>query len=239
MPERRGGLVQAERGGDDRGHQHGGAQLVDAGERTGPAAGDAVTEDHVEHEAGAVGEREREAERLAGQVDVGEHGDAADGERKRDQVARGAGAGRGEHDRAEELDRADRGERQPVDGQVEQRVHGGEHGAEREQHPPPVRRGVAKHPPRSAPEREHHGRGGDPQPGHAEHLDVREQQHRQRRAEVVEDRAGEEERARRQQRDGAGHSPGRYGHLAYRPRREGVRPWPINGRTARFPVMCR
>ena len=38
MPERRGGLVEAERGGDHRGHQHGGAQLVDAGKRTGTAA---------------------------------------------------------------------------------------------------------------------------------------------------------------------------------------------------------
>ena len=34
--------------------------------------------------------------------------------------------------------------------------------------------------------REHDGRGGQPQPGHPEHVDVGEQQHRERRAQVVE-----------------------------------------------------
>src|SRR3712207_6856965 len=42
--------------------------------------------------------------------------------------------------------------------------------------------------PRLAPQREHGRRGGDPQPCHAQHVHAREQQHGERRSEIVEDR---------------------------------------------------
>ena len=46
--------------------------------------------------------------------------------------------------------------------------------------------------PRPAPEREHERGGGDPQPRHPERVDAHEQQHREGRPEVVEDRAADE-----------------------------------------------
>ena len=51
--------------------------------------------------------------------------------------------------------------------------------------------------PRPPPEREDDRRRGDPQPRDAERLDQREEQHREGRAEIVEDRADEEEGVRR------------------------------------------
>ena len=88
-------------------------------------------------------------------------------------------------------------ERQPVDREVEAAVHQREHGAPGQQQPPAVAvepREAA----RPAPEREDQRGRGDPQPGDAEHVDAREQQHGERRAEVVEDRADDEVRVRGQ-----------------------------------------
>ena len=51
-----------------------------------------MTEQHVEHEPGAVAEGEDEAERFAGEADVGEHGDAGGGKGERERVAAGADA---------------------------------------------------------------------------------------------------------------------------------------------------
>ena len=47
--------------------------------------------------------------------------------------------------------------------------------------------------PGAPPEGEDDGGGDDPQPGHAERLDECEEQHCEGRAEVVEDRAADEE----------------------------------------------
>jgi len=195
--------------------EHGGAELVDpahhpaagrspgvtaAGGAVGGRVGDPVSQHHVEHETEAVGEREREPERLADEPDVGQRRDPADRQRQRQQVAAGPGASRGQDDGAEKLDRADRGQRQPVHRQVEQRVHRRQHDAEPEQHPPLGRAEPGDHPPRAPPHRKDHGRARDPQPGDPEHADVDEQQHRQRRAEIVKDRAHQEERGGRQPR---------------------------------------
>ena len=67
-----------------------------------------MTEQHVEHEPGAVAEGEDEAERFAGEADVGEHGDAGGGKGERERVAAGADAEGRQRDGSEELDGADR-----------------------------------------------------------------------------------------------------------------------------------
>ena len=105
------------------------------------------------------------------------------------------GSRRGQDDGAEELDGADGRQWQPVDGQVEQRIHGGQDGAQRQQDPALGNREDAEQPPGAAPEREDGSGGSDAQPGDAEHADVREQQDRERGTQVMEDGAGEEQDA--------------------------------------------
>lgn len=125
MGEGGGGAGDAEGGGGDRGDEHGGAELVDAAHRPGggPAGaavglgvGDAVPEDDVEHEPGAVGEGEGKTQRLGDQANVGEGEDPAHRHDQGEQVAPRAGTGDGENHRAEELDRPDGGQRQAVHG---------------------------------------------------------------------------------------------------------------------------
>ena len=136
---------------------------------SGVGVGDPVAEDHVEHEAGTVGEGEHEPERFADDPEVGQRGDTADRDDQGEEVAAGAGPGGGQDDDAEELDGADRRQRQPVDGEVEQRVHRRQHGPQADQHQ--RWRGLERRdqPPRPAPEGEDHRRAGDPQPGDAQH----------------------------------------------------------------------
>jgi hypothetical protein len=199
MGEGRDGGGKTGRDGDDGGNEHGGAELVDAAHRSsgGLAAvsgdvGDPVAEGDVEHEPGAVGEGEDEPEGLAGQSHGGEREDPADGQGEGQEVSPRPRSRRGQHDRAEELDSADRRQWQPVDGQVEQRIHGGQDDAKLNQDQALGNREGAQEPPGAAPEREDRGRGGDAQPGDAEHADVREQQYRERGTQVMEDGAGEE-----------------------------------------------
>jgi hypothetical protein len=193
VPERRESAAQAPRGDRGRGDQHRGAEPVDpcvsrAGVRH------PVAEDHVDHEQGAVGEREDEPERLSGQADHGDRGDARRGEDEGPGVARRPRPRGGQDHRAEKLDRAHGRQRQPGHREVEGRVHQGQRHAEGHER----RADPADRPPRPPPEREHQGRAGDPQPGHAQHADAGEQQHGQRRPQVVEDSAHREERLRRQ-----------------------------------------
>jgi hypothetical protein len=196
VPERGQRAAQSPRGGRDRGDQHRRAEPVDPGV---PRAGvrDPVAEDDVEHEQGAVGEGEDEPERLPGEADHGDRGDAGRGEGEGPGVARCPRPRGGQDHGAEELDRAYRRQRQPVGCEVERRVHHGEQGAQAQQRPPSVRAHPAGRPPRPPPQREHQRRAGDPQPGHTENAEAGEQQHRQRRPQVVEDGADEEERLRR------------------------------------------
>ena len=63
-------------------------------------------------------------------------------------------------------------------------------------------RGLAQDGPGATPDREDDGRGGEPQPGDAERVDVDEEQDREGRAEVVERRA-EQDGAERGGRDAA------------------------------------
>ena len=81
-------------------------------------------------EQGRVGEREDEAKRLGREADVREQVDAARGDGDCRIVTRYPRAEQRKQDRADELDRRDGRERQPVDRLVEARVHGGEDAAQ-------------------------------------------------------------------------------------------------------------
>ena len=151
-----------------------------------------VGEHDVQREERGVGERERQAQRLGDELHVGEQVDARHRERQRRQVARRTRADRGERDDRQELDRGDGAEREPVDRHVEADVHQREDGTPGDQQPPSLAVLRRVRAPGPAPEREDQRRRGDPQPRDAEHVDAREEQHSERRAEVVEDGAAEE-----------------------------------------------
>ena len=134
-----------------------------------------MTQRDVQHEPGAVSEREEEPRNFAGQAHGSEREDPADGQCEGEEVSARPGSGRSKDDGAEEPDGADGRQWQPVDCQVEQGVHGGEDGAEREQHPPLVDCEGAEQAPWAAPERQDDCGARDAQPGDAQHADVREQ----------------------------------------------------------------
>jgi hypothetical protein len=157
-----------------------------------------VGEDDVQHEQRAVGKGEDEAEGLSDNADRGDRDHARGGEHQGSGVTPGPRAGRGQDDGAEEFDGAHRGQRQPVRCQVERRVHRREHHAQRRHPPAVIGAEPADQPPRPPPHREQQRGAGDPQPCDPEHVQPREQQHRQRRTQIMEDGADQEERLRRQ-----------------------------------------
>jgi ribonuclease E len=188
--QRRSGRARADgRDGDQR-DDHRAGETVDSAD---PArARDAVREHAVAGEQGGVREREGDAERLAAEADVREEVDAAGGRRHRGHVAARPDAEHGQQHRPQELDRSHGRERQAVDRDVDARVHRGEHHAERRDQPAALPVEAAQRPPRPAPEREYDGGRRDAQPGDAEHVDPREEQHGEGRPEVVEERADPE-----------------------------------------------
>ena len=137
------------------------------------------------------------AETVADAGEADQRIDAGDRDRERHEIARASHADQRDRDRRDELDRGDGRERQPLDREIEDRIHRREDGAERDddQQRPPI--GAQEEPPRPPPEREDDRRRRDPEPRDAERLDQREEQHREGRAEIVEDRADEEEGVRR------------------------------------------
>ena len=189
-------LPAADRRHDDERDQHRGRQAVDPADAL--ALRDAVAEDDVRGEEDGVRQRERNADRLALELDVGEEVDAADCECQRGGVPPRPRAECGERDYGQEFDRRDRAERQPVDRQVEAHVHHRQDGAPGDKRPPASLVETGDEPPRSPPDREDGSRGGDPEPGDAEDVDPCEEQHRERRPEVVEDRAADEVGVRRE-----------------------------------------
>jgi hypothetical protein len=213
VPERGQRSVQPPRRRDDRRDDHGPREPVDvcrpAFLRGAPAAGvrHPMAEQDVEHEQRAVGEGEDEAERLTGDADRGDGDHARRGEEQGSGVAPGPRAGRGQDHGAEELDRAHRGQRQPVHRQVEHRVHDREHQAHRHQVPALADAETADQPPGPPPEGQHDGRTGDSEPRHTEHVDSREQQHGQRRPQIVENGTDQEERLWRQPVEPSGSLP--------------------------------
>jgi hypothetical protein len=200
MAERGQRAAQAPRRRRHRGDRHGRPQAVDpAGPRMvrGGRVGDPVAEHDVQHEQHAVGEGEGEPERLPGQPDRRDGGHAPRRQREGGGVTRGPCPGGGQDHGATELDRAHRRQRQPVHREVERRVHQGQHQAQGQQRTPAAPAEFPVRLPRTPPQREHRGRGRHPQPGHPEHVEPGEQQHRQRRPQVVEYGADHEERLRR------------------------------------------
>jgi hypothetical protein len=155
----------------------------------GGHVGQPVADHDVEHEAEAVRGGQQQPDRSAGDPDLGEQPDAADRQDERRGVAPGAGAVRRQRDDAEELDPGHGRQREPVEGQVEGRVHGREDQPERDDQPPLTRPGRTPDRPRWTDQRQHEGRGGHPEPGDSERRQVHEQQHRERRPEVVERRS--------------------------------------------------
>ncbi len=197
MPERGQGAGQPPWRRRHRRDQHGRPEPVDASRRVA-GVGYPVAEHDVQHEKRAVGEGEDEPQRVTGGADHGDRGHACRGEHEGSGVTPGPSPGRGQDHGADELDRAHRRQRQPVHGEVERRVHDGEHRAEGDQGPPAARAQPPYQPPRPPPGGEHRRRACDAQPGDPEHADAGEQQHGQRRPEVVKDGADKEERLRRQ-----------------------------------------
>ena len=103
----------------------------------------------------------------------------------------------GEADRADELDGGHGAQRQPVDRDVEARVHGGEHATPRDHHSAGRAREVAPRSARLAPRGEDQRCRRDSQPGDAQNIDLCEEQDRERRPELVKDGADDEVRVRR------------------------------------------
>ena len=155
-----------------------------------------MAEDHVDRPQHARARREREADRAARDVDVGERDDAGGGEHERGDVARRPRAERGDGDRADELDRDRRAERQAVDREVEGDVHQPHRDPEDGDEPQPG--GRPRRLPRPPPGGERGAARDDAQPRHARGGDRLEQQHRERSADVLRDRAEDEQRLRRQ-----------------------------------------
>jgi hypothetical protein len=124
---------------------------------------------------------------------AGQDVDAGNGEAERERIAEAARPDGSECDRPEELDRGDRAQGQPVDRLVEDRVHHAEHDPEPEQEQPARAVEPRERPPRTAPHGEDDRGGGDAEPGDAQHVDAGEEKDGEGGAEVVKDRAADEE----------------------------------------------
>ena len=157
---------------------------------------DAVAQDDVRHEQRAVDESEDEADGLIDDTDVREHVCAANGQSKGKHVPSSPRAERGERDRPGELDRADGAQREAGDRQVKARVHRRQHDPKRYKCPELGGRQAPHEPPGSSPQTEDKGRAGDAQPGNAQHINLLEEEDCKGRAEVVKNRADQEERVR-------------------------------------------
>ena len=203
VDQRRRGAPAADRRHDDRSHEHGPGQAVDAAGRA--PLRDPVGEDDVDGEERRVHEGEDDSNHVALDAHVDEQVDARRGGDQGEGVAGRARPGRCERDNRQELDRRHRGEREPVDRHVEARVHDGQHGTQGKQQAAAaaVERGEAA--PRPAPERVDRRRARDAKPRRAQRLDAGEEEDGERRAEVVEDGAADEERGGRgRSREAAG-----------------------------------
>jgi hypothetical protein len=162
MGKRGGGWDESERRRGGSGDDHGQAELINAAQRqprrvaaARRGVGDAVPQQDVQHEPGAVGEGEQVPQRLPGELHRSQDGYPADGQHQGEHVAAAPCAGGGQDDHAQELDRAHRSQREPVDGEIEQRVHRGQDGAQAGEHQPLPAAGRGEDPPGAAPDGEH------------------------------------------------------------------------------------
>lgn len=185
----------AERCDHQRGHDHRGREPVDATEHA--LAADAVSQQHVAGEQRGVGGSEREAGRRTGKSHIDQRGHTRDRQQQRPDVAGRAHTHDRERHRSHELDRGDGAERNLLDRHVEAHVHDRQHRAPRDDRGALVAWGARPRPPRTSPACEDGARAGDPQPCHTEDVHAGEQQHGQRGTQIVEHRAADEERPRR------------------------------------------
>jgi hypothetical protein len=192
--DRRGRVTEPDREDQDERDQHRRTQTVHAAQPS--AAREPVGEDDVRREERGVRERERYSDRLPDEPHLREQVDADRRCSNRGEVAGNPGAEQGEPDGSEELDRRHHRQRQAVDRHVEACVHRREHRPQPADEQPAAAIESGEPPPGPPPDREHRRRGSDPQPRDSERLDPREQEHRERRPEVVEDGAADEVRVR-------------------------------------------
>ncbi len=182
--KRRRGVPDADRYHRDQGDDHGRGEPVDPAH---PTLGHPVRQHDVRREEPGVEEREQDADRLALEPHVGEQVDAADRGGQREAVPPRPRPERRERDHRQELDRGDRAQREPVDREVEARVHRREDQSHRDHG------AVPEQPPRTPPDGEDDRGARDPEPRDTEWLDPGEEQDGERGPEVVEDGADDEE----------------------------------------------
>ena len=190
--ERRPGLGNADRKGQHRRDSHGKGQGVDRAKPGLP--GGTVPENHIAGEQHCVQHGADQPDAITGKSYVGQHVNPADCQHHRECVTRRSDRERGQNYDRHELDGGDGAERYAVDGEIEAAVHRGEHDRPPGHESPDV---TAQRPPDgpSYPPQPEHRRGrSDPQPRNTEWFDPREQQYRDRRTQVVEDRTDDEVR---------------------------------------------
>jgi hypothetical protein len=146
----------------------------------------------IERKQCRIREREQVAERLPGDPHLGYEVDPGYACRKGKRVPPIAHAERGQGDHRQELDRRDRAERQPVNREVEDRVHDAEHDSHRGDVQPRAACRGPSNSPRPPPDGVNRCGGRDAQPGNANGRNKREQEHRERGPEIVENGAADE-----------------------------------------------
>ena len=187
-----GGAREPDRGDEEEGEQHCRRQPVDPAQARAPC--DAVGEDDVGGEQRGVREGEGHPDRLPLELHVRQQVHAYGRCRDRGDVASRPRTDRREDDRADELDRGNRRQREPVDRDVEADVHRGEDGPQRNDQRPSAAIEREKRAPGPPPEGEDRRGRGDPEPCDAEHVHPGEEQDREGGPEIVEDGAADEVR---------------------------------------------
>ena len=126
------------------------------------------------------------------QLEADEQEHARDRKPERQEIARAAQADERHRDGGGEFDRGDRGERQPVDRQIEAHIHGGQNDAQQQDQAARRGRRFGEGPPGLRQTAKMSGGRGDPQPGDAQGRQLGEKQHGERGSEIVEDGADQE-----------------------------------------------
>ena len=206
-PDRQGGRQQrraGERPGSPGGEHRRQHQRAQSGRqrqpgRAQPVVGQAFAQNHISGPARCCDGNEDQAGRVGLPLDAGQQHNAGRRQGDGGQVAAGAGGPQGNTDRAGELQRHRRPQRQVIDGQVERRVHDrrgdpeGEGGA---QHRPGGHPGTYRAPPWPGEHQQGGAGTGEPKPGGAAGADLVEHADRQRGADIERDPT-EDERSHR------------------------------------------
>lgn len=135
---------------------------------------------------------------IARPLDVDEQQSAGEGNGKGGEIARASEADQCDADSADEFNCRHQRDRQAVERQVEGTIHHRQAGAEGQEQQSRWAIGAGDGSPWAGQRREDQRCGGDAQPRHAEHADMREKQHGECRPQVMEDGADTEPDMRRQ-----------------------------------------